>query len=175
MGMQTTATVEIARPAADVFRWLVEPEKLLAWAGSQGAMPDDPSLLKEGFEGTGALAGVAGGESRLRIESWNPPLGFSSRSTYAGGDATTTYTLVESGGSTTLTVVSDTDWATPDLSAAEQQVAAMGAEAVAAMRDAVVLMNQQVASGSYDGSTQAMMQSALEQSLLKLKQLAEGA
>lgn len=175
MGMQTTATVEIAKPAAEVFSWLVEPQKLTAWAGSRGAMPDDPSVLKVGYEGAGPVAGIAGGEARMTVQAWDPPHGFGARMTYAGGDATTTYALTEAGGTTTLTVSSDTDWATPDLSAAEKQVAAFGAEALTAMHHAIDMMNQQIASGAHDAATQGMMQSALEQSLQKLKGLVEAA
>ncbi len=51
----------------------------------------------------------------------------------------------------------------------------MGAEALTAMHHAIDLMNQQIASGAYDAGTQAMMQGALEQSLAKLKGLAEAA
>ncbi len=117
MGMQTTASVEIARPAAEVFRWLVEPTRLTAWAGSAGIMPADPGVLAVGYENSGPVAGIAGGDARMRVEAWNPPHTFGARMTYAGGDATTAYSLAESAGTTTLTVVSDTDWAKPDLSA----------------------------------------------------------
>ena len=47
MGMQTNGRIEIAKPAAEVFRWLVEPEKLTAWAGGAGLMPADPSTLAQ--------------------------------------------------------------------------------------------------------------------------------
>jgi hypothetical protein len=93
--------------------------------------------------------------------------------TYAGGDATTTYALTESGGTTTLTSASDSDWGKPDLSAMEKQMAQQSPEIQAAMHHAIDLMNSQVGSGAYDATAQAGMQAALEQSLAKLKQLAE--
>lgn len=174
MGMQTNGRVEIAKPAAEVFGWLVEPAKLTQWAGGPGLMPADPAALHSGFEASGAIPALAG-DATMRIENWNPPLGFSVTMTYAGGDATTTYALTESGGGTTLTCSSDTDWGTPDLSAMEAQLAQQSPEVQAAMHHAIDLMNSQVASGSYDATAQAGMQAALEQSLAKLKQLAEGA
>ena len=45
MGMATKVQVEIAAPAAEVFRWLAEPAKLLEWQGASGAMPADTSTL----------------------------------------------------------------------------------------------------------------------------------
>jgi hypothetical protein len=174
MGMQTNGRIEIAKPAAEVFSWLVEPAKLTQWAGGPGLMPADPGTLHSGFEARGPIPALAG-EATMRIENWNPPLGFAVTMTYAGGDATTTYALTESGGHTTLTASSDTDWGKPDLSAMEAQMAQQSPEIQAAMHHAIDLMNSQVASGAYDTTAQQGMQAALEQSLAKLKQLAEGA
>ena len=170
--MQTNGRIEIARPAAEVFRWLVEPEKLTAWAGGAGLMPDDPAALHSGFEASGTLPALAG-EARLRIENWNPPLGFAVTMTYAGGDATTTYALSESGGATTLTSSSDADWGRPDLSALEQQMAQQTPEVQAAMHHAIDLMNSRVGTGTFDAPAQQGMQAALDQSLARLKSLVE--
>ena len=170
MGMQTNGRVEIAKPTAEVFRWLVEPDKLTAWAGGAGLMPADPSKLHSGFEVTGPVPALAG-DAHLKIENWNPPVGFSVTMTYAGGDATTTYTLSESGGTTTLTSTSDSDWGKPDLSAMEKQMAQQSPEIQAAMHHAIDLMNQQVGAGTFDAGTQGLMQQALDASLQKLKSL----
>jgi hypothetical protein len=164
----------VAKPAAEVFRWLIEPAKLTAWAGGPGLMPADPSVLSSGFEASGPIPALKG-DAKMRIESWNPPLGFGVTMTYAGGDATTTYTLSEAGGTTTLSCSSDTDWGKPDLSAMEQQMAQQSPEVQAMMHHAIDLMNSQVGSGAYDATAQQGMQAALEQSLAKLKQLAEAA
>ena len=172
--MQTSAQVTIAKPAAEVFRWLVEPDKLTAWAGGPGLMPADPSVLRTGFETTGPIPALAG-DARMRIDHWNPPLGFAVKMTYAGGDATTTYALSESGGATTLTSTSDTDWGKPDLSEMEKQMAQQSPEVQAMMHHAIDLMNQQVGAGGFDATAQQGMQAALEASLAKLKQLAEAA
>lgn len=171
--MQTAGRVEIAKPAAEVFAWLVDPAKLTQWAGGPGLMPADPATLHSGFEASGSLP-VLAGQATMRIENWNPPLGYSVTMRYAGGDATTTYALAESGGVTTLSCSSDTDWGKPDLSAMEAQMAQQSPEVQAAMHHAIDLMNSQVAAGSYDATAQAGMQAALEQSLAKLKALAEG-
>ncbi len=101
-----------------------------------------------------------------------PPLGFAVTMTYAG-DATTTYALAESGGQTTLTSSSDSDWGKPDLSEMEKQMAQQSPEIQAAMHHAIDVMNSQVGSGAYDATAQQGMQAALEQSLAKLKSLAE--
>lgn len=174
MGMKTSGQITIDKPAAEVFRWLVEPEKLTAWAGGAGLMPTDPSVLRSGFEASGPIPALAG-EAHMRVENWNPPLGFAVTMTYAGGDATTTYALAESGGQTTLTSSSDSDWGKPDLSAMEQQMAQQSPEVQAAMHHAIDLMNSQVGSGAYDATAQQGMQAALEQSLAKLKSLVEAA
>jgi uncharacterized protein YndB with AHSA1/START domain len=174
MSIQTTGSVQISRPAADVFRWLIEPEKLKAWAGSAGLMPADPGVLRSGFEISGPLP-VLSGDATLRIENWDPPRGFAVVMSYAGGDATTTYTLVESAGTTTLTSSSDTDWGKPDLTEVEKQIAQQSPEVQAAMHHAIDLMNQQVGQGGFDATAQQGMQSALDASLAKLKELAETA
>ncbi len=172
--MQTNGRIVIAKPSAEVFRWLVEPEKLTAWAGGAGLMPADPTVLHSGFEATGPIPAMAG-EARMRIENWNPPHGFAVTMTYAGGDATTTYALTESAGTTTLTSSSDSDWGKPDLSAMEAQLAQQSPEVQAAMHHAIDLMNSQVGTGAYDAMAQSGMQAALEQSLAKLKSLVEDA
>ncbi len=172
MGMKTSAVISIAKPAAEVFRWLVEPEKLAAWAGGAGLMPADPAALHSGFEASGPIPALAG-DAHLRIENWNPPLGFAVTMTYAGGDATTTYALSESGGTTTLSSSSDSDWGKPDLSEMEKQMAQQSPDIQAAMHHAINLMNSHVGSGAYDTTAQQGMQAALEQSLETLKELAE--
>jgi uncharacterized protein YndB with AHSA1/START domain len=170
--MKTNAQVTIAKPAAEVFRWLVEPEKLSAWAGGAGLMPADPAALRSGFEASGPIPALAG-DAHMRIENWNPPLGFAVTMTYAGGDATTTYALAESGGTTMLSSSSDSDWGKPDLSELEKQMVQQSPEIQAAMHHAIDLMNSQVGSGAYDATAQQGMQTALEQSLAKLKTLVE--
>jgi uncharacterized protein YndB with AHSA1/START domain len=172
MGMQTSAQITIGKPAAEVFRWLIEPEKLTAWAGGAGLMPADPAALHSGFEASGPIPALAG-DAQLRIENWNPPLGFAVTMTYAGGDATTTYALAESGGVTTLTSSSDSEWGRPDLSDLEKQMAQQSPEIQAAMHHAIDLMNSQVGSGAYDATAQQGMQAALEHSLARLKALIE--
>lgn len=172
MGMTTNAQITIAKPAAEVFRWLIEPEKLTAWAGGPGLMPADPAVLGSGFEASGSIPALAG-DAHMRIENWNPPLGFAVTMTYAGGDATTTYAFTESGGTTTLSSSSDSDWGNPDLSDLEKQMAQQSPEIQAAMHHAIDLMNSQVGSGAHDATAQQGMQAALEQSLAKLKSLAE--
>jgi len=172
--MKTSAQVQIAKPAAEVFAWLTEPTKLTAWAGGPGLMPADPSVLRSGFEATGPIPALAG-EAKMRIETWNPPLGFGVTMTYAGGDATTTYALTESGGTTTLVCSSDSDWGKPDLSEMEKQMAQQSPEVQAMMHHAIDLMNQQVGAGAYDATAQQGMQAALEASLANLKKLAEAA
>ena len=171
--MQTSGTVEIAKPAEEVFRWLVEPAKLTAWTGGAGLYPAAPAELRDGFEATGPVPAMEG-EATLRIQEWNPPLGYTVVMTYPGGDSTTSYALRETGGATTLTVRSDTDWGKPDLSAMQAQMAGQSPEIQAAMQQALELMNSQVGAGAYDATAQAGMQASLDESLVKLKSLVEG-
>ncbi|MEO8528273.1 MAG: SRPBCC domain-containing protein [Pseudolysinimonas sp.] len=172
MGMTTSAQIQIAKPAADVFRWLIEPAKLTQWAGAAGLMPADTSLLKSGFETTGSIPAIAG-EVKMRVENYNPPLSFAVTMTYDGGDSTSTYTLSESGGTTTLTSASDSDWAKPDLSGVETMMDQQSAAIQSIMHHAIDVMNQQVGSGSLDANAQGMMQQALLASLQKLKGFVE--
>jgi hypothetical protein len=55
----------------------------------------------------------------------------------------------------------------------EPQMAQQSPEIQAAMHHAIDLMNSQVGTGAFDATAEAGMQSALDQSLAKLKQLAE--
>ena len=45
MGMLSKSTIDIKAPADQVFGWLVEPAKILVWAGTTAGYPEDRALL----------------------------------------------------------------------------------------------------------------------------------
>lgn len=176
MGMHTKATVDIAAPRDEVFRWLVEPDKLTAWLGGEGAMPADPSVLKVGYTATGTMPAPEGPRSNtLTVTAWDPPSTFGCTITYAGGDSISLYTLTETATGTHLELTGDTDWAQADTSAAEHQLEGQDAASAALGRAALENMKKLLADGAWDDLTRNAMQKSLEESLAKLKQLVEGA
>jgi len=152
MGMLTKSRVEIAAPATEVFCWLTEPAKLTAWLGGAGGMPEDPSVLEPGWTTTTDVPPI--GTTTIEIKAWDPPRRLDYLTTYAGGDAHTSYQVAEGDGVTTLVCESDTDWARPD---------------------GLDQMEDRLDPGMFDGMAQGRMQSALDASLQKLKTLIEAA
>jgi len=176
MGMLTKSRVEIAAPAAEVLYWLTEPPKLTAWLGGAGGMPEDSSVLEPGWTTTTDNPPV--GTTTIEIVTWDPPRRLDYLTTYAGGDAHTSYQLAEGDGVTTLICESDTDWARPEglWDAAVDSAVAGQPEAV---RDVVEgqldQMEDRLDAGMFDGMAQGRMQSALDASMQKLKALIEAA
>lgn len=132
MGMLTSARVDIAAPATDVWVWLVEPARLTRWLGGTGAMPEDSSVLQPGWSTTIDAPPV--GRVTLEIQEYVPPVRLRYRSVYAGGDAITTCTLTEGEGFTTLLLEGDTDWARPEGAWQGELDAALGDRAEEAMQ-----------------------------------------
>ncbi|MBX3193496.1 MAG: SRPBCC family protein [Schumannella sp.] len=174
MGMLTSARVEIAAPASEVFAWLIEPAKLTAWLGAAGAMPEDTSQLRAGW--TGSSESPPLGTVSIEIRVYNPPERLEYRTVYPGGDALTTYRLTEGDGVTTLVCEGDTDWARPEgawdamVDAAVEGQPEGTREAVQAQLDEAEM---QLDAGRFDSLAQGPMQEALEASLQKLKTLVE--
>lgn len=152
MGMLTSARVEIAAPAADVFSWLVDPVRLTAWAGGPGGMPEDGSVLRAGWTSTFDNPPI--GPMTLEVIVYEPPTRLEYRTTYPGGDSFATFLLSEGEGATTLVMEGDTDWARPEGTEGEAVDAALEGQAA---------------------GTQALMQQAAEASVRKLKVLIESA
>lgn len=176
MGMLTKSRVEIAAPAAEVFSWLTEPAKLTAWLGGAGGMPEDSSVLEPGWTMTTDNPPV--GKTTIEIVTWDPPKRLDYLTTYAGGDAHTSYQLAEGDGVTTLVCESDTDWARPEglWDAAVDSAVAGQPEAVRDMVEGQLdQMEDRLDAGMFDGMAQDQMQSALDASMQKLKGLIEAA
>lgn len=176
MGMLTTGRVEIAAPAAEVFAWLIEPAKLVAWLGTSGAMPEDTSQLHVGWSSTTDSPPM--GKVTVEITSYDPPHELGSRSTYQGGDSITTYRLVEGEGVTTLTLEGDTDWARPEGSwdaAIDKALEGQPDDVRASAEEQLDKVEDQLEHGAFDSLAQGQMQQALDASLQKLKTLVEAA
>ena len=176
MGMLTKSRVEIAAPAAEVFSWLTEPAKLTAWLGGAGGMPEDSSVLEPGWTTTTDNPPV--GKTTIEIVTWDPPKRLDYLTTYAGGDAHTSYQVAEGDGVTTLVCENDTDWARPEglWDAAVDSAVAGQPEAVRDMVEGQLdQMEDRLDAGMFDGMAQGQMQTALDASMQKLKSLIEAA
>ncbi|CAN5562651.1 hypothetical protein BH10ACT7_BH10ACT7_32870 [soil metagenome] len=174
MGMATKASVTIDAPREEVFRWLVEPEKLTIWMGSAGAMPADPSQLKVGFTAQGTMPAPGGTRpNTLTVTAWDPPSTFGCTITYEGGDSVSMYTLATAGSGTRLELSGDTDWAQADLSQLDTALAGQDPAAQAVGRGMINGLMRLFRSGAWDGPTRKLMQKSVEDSLAKLKGLVE--
>jgi uncharacterized protein YndB with AHSA1/START domain len=176
MGMLTKSRAEIAAPAAEVFSWLTEPAKLTAWLGGAGGMPEDPSVLAAGW--TTVTDNPPVGKTTIEIVTWDPPRRLDYLTTYAGGDAHTSYQLAEGDGVTTLVCENDTDWARPtDLwdAAVDSAVAGQPDGVRDIVEGQLDQMENNLDAGLFDGMAQTQMQSALDASMQKLKALIEAA
>ena len=176
MGMTTHASIEITAPADVVFRWLIEPQKLTVWLGGAGAMPQDTSQLKVGYVGTSQIQAPGGGarDTVLRVTEYSPPTRFSFTMSYPGGTSTTAYTLSDHGGTTMLTVASETDMGATDTSALDSQLEHQPRLLRMFVRRQLRTMEKKLAHGDFDAATQQQIQSALDDSLAKLKSAIEG-
>lgn len=176
MGLTTAASIEISAPRDEVFRWLIEPEKLTAWMGGAGAMPEDPAQLRVGFTAQGTMPAPEGTRATtLTVTAWNPPSVFGCSIAYPGGDSNSTYTLEQTATGTRLTLASDTDWAQMDMSGLDKALESQPAETRDLVEDQIEAMVARFAGGAFDGPTQAAMQKSVEGSLATLKSLIEKA
>lgn len=174
MGMLTSARVEIAAPASEVFDWLIDPVKLTAWLGASGGMPEEPAQLRAGWSNTTDSPPV--GRVTIEIIVFDPPRALEYRSSYPGGDSLSTYRLVEGEGVTTLTCEGDTDWARPEGAwdaAVDAAMEGQSAAVRAVVEQQLDVAQEQLEHGVFDGLAQSQMQLALEASLQKLKALVE--
>lgn len=176
MGLATSASVDIDAPREEVFRWLIEPEKLTGWLGGAGAMPADTSLLKVGFSAQGTMPAPEGTRATtLTVTAWDPPTKFGCTIAYPGGDSISTYTLEATTAGTRLTLSSDTDWGQMDTTELDKVMAAQPDSTRELVEDQIEAMIDRFTGGAFDATTQAAMQKSVEQSLAKLKSLVEKA
>ena len=114
MPLQTTRTIEIGAPPQEVFGWLIEPDKLKAWTDAETKLPADTSQLRVGYKLEDTFQ-APDGERKYEFEvtAYDPPRELAYVDTYAGGKATVSYRLSESGGSTQLDAAMSADTAAP--------------------------------------------------------------
>jgi uncharacterized protein YndB with AHSA1/START domain len=98
-------TVEIARPPADVFPWLLDEDKVPRWTGNLQAY----ERLDDGALGTGArirqVLDVSGRriDVELEVTRYDPPHGAETRFTERGIDVVSAYALEPARAGTRLT------------------------------------------------------------------------
>ena len=174
MGMLSKATIDIAAPAEQVFGWLIEPAKVLVWAGTTGGYPENTAELHAGYTSTYPMA-APGGErtATFTVNEYDPPNALATRLVYDGGDQLSTYRLSAHGNGTRLEVTADTDWGAMDMSAMDAAMAAMTPEQQEQVMAQLETMKAQLAAGAFDENTAQQLQLALDQSLQKLKTAVE--
>ena len=106
------ASVEIDRPAADVFPYLAAPERRLKWmeklVASEQLTDGEPSLgtrFRDVFEDHGHRV-----ELDAEIVEWEPDERVSTRLTSSGFDSTASQRLEDLGGRTRLEVTIETEY-----------------------------------------------------------------
>jgi hypothetical protein len=116
------------------------------------------------------------GKTTIEITTWDPPKRLDYLTTYAGGDAHTSYRLTEGEGVTTLVCENDTDWARPEGlwdSAIDSAVEGQPEGVRETIEQQLDQMEDKLEAGAFDGMAQGQMQAALDASLQKLKSLIE--
>ncbi len=170
MGMLSKSTIDITAPADQVFGWLVEPAKILVWAGSTAGYPEDKALLHAGYTSTFPIASPGGERTgTFTLTEYDPPNALATRLVYDGGDQISTYKLTAQGDGTRLEVTADTDWGSMDMSAMEAAMAQMTPEQQETVKAQLETMKAQLKAGAFDEGTAKQLQDALDQSLAKLK------
>ena len=114
MPLQTTRTIEIGAPPAEVFTWLIEPDKFKAWTDAESKLPVDTSQLRVGYSLDGTFQAPDGQRQyHFVITAYDPPSALAYEDDYAGGKATVSYRLTESGAGTQLEAAMSADTAAP--------------------------------------------------------------
>ena len=179
MAIVAEGSIEIAAPAAAVFPWLTEREKLAQWVGgNQDMMPASSSELAVGYRGTGSYPGPGGAEEEMVLEvtAIDPPHQFSYTQSYAEGVTAVEYVLTESEGQTHVAGTSTTEWKTSGtdmFKQVEQQIASLPAYAQEISRRQLDQVEQQMAHTDTNPAVEAEMNRRFAESLEKLKRVAE--
>jgi uncharacterized protein YndB with AHSA1/START domain len=179
MPLQTTRTIEIGAPPAEVFPWLIEPDKLKAWTDAETKLPVETSQLRIGYRFESTFK-APDGERRYEFEviGYDPPRELAYVDTYAGGKATVSYQLTESGAGTRLDAAMSADTAAP-VTTVPDAVRAQIAQLPEMQRQ---MAEQQIASAmqqmqGYDAGSNpqavAAWNSKIDSELARLKELVE--
>jgi uncharacterized protein YndB with AHSA1/START domain len=176
-----SGSVEIAAPAAAVFPWLTEREKLAQWVGgNQEMMPASSSELVVGYRGAGTYPGPGGAaeEMVLEVNAVDAPHQFSYTQSYAEGVTAVEYALTESGGRTHVAATSTTEWRTSGtdmFNQVEQQIASLPAYAREISRRQLAQVEEQMAHTDSNPAVEAEMNRRFAESLENLKRTVEAA
>lgn len=174
MSLTTHATVQIAAAPAQVFAWLVEPARLTTWLGGSGGMPEDTAQLHVGWTGSTTMAAPSGGRPMgVEITAYDPPRAMATTVTYAGGRSVSSYTLVEKGGGTEVSVDGETDYASFDEGALDANLTGQPAPIRWFAHLMLHHVEHQLADGDYDDVTEKKMNDVLGQTMARLKALVE--
>jgi uncharacterized protein YndB with AHSA1/START domain len=179
MPLETTRTIEIGAPPQEVFTWLVEPDKLKAWSDAASQLPADSSELHAGWKVDGSFDAPDGKRQfEFEVTAYEPPRELAYVDTYAGGKATASYRLSESGTGTQVEVAMSADTAAPVTTipdAVKQQLAQLPAmqRQMAEQQMAVAMKQMQgYDAGTNPGVVQAW-NAKIDAELAKLKELVE--
>lgn len=179
MAITASGSIEIAAPAAAVFAWLTERDKLAQWVGgNQAQMPASSSELAVGYRGTAQYPGPGGAEQEMELEvtAVDPPHQFSYRQTYAEGVTAVDYLLTESEGQTHRVGTSITEWKTSGtdmFKQVEQQIASLPSYAQEISRRQLEQVEHQMQHTDTNPAVEAEMDRQFAESLEKLKRTVE--
>jgi uncharacterized protein YndB with AHSA1/START domain len=174
-----SGSIEIAAPAAAVFPWLTEREKLAQWVGgNQDQMPASSSELAVGYRGTARYPGPGGTEEEMELEvtAIDPPHQFSFRQAYAEGVTAVEYLLTESEGQTHVAGTSTTEWKTSGtdmFKQVEQRIASLPDYVQEISRRQLQQVEEQMQHTDTNPAVEAEMNRQLAESLEKLKRTVE--
>ncbi len=180
MGIRTEASIEIGAPPEKVFEWITDRAKVTQWAGvDPDAMPADASELKVGYRSKGTMQAPDGPrETDWEVTAFDPPREFATRTTYAGGDQSSSYRLSADGDGTKVEVASDTDYAKMAMPAeAAAQIAKLAGPIQKMIEKMIHSQSESIESGEWDQNSMVEkgMKDATEQMLGKLKAAVESA
>ena len=179
MAITASGSIEIAAPAAAVFPWLTERDRLARWVGgNQDMMPADSSELVVGYRGTAQYPGPGGAAEEMELEviALDPPHRFSYRQTHARGVTAVDYALTESDGQTRVEGTSTTEWRTPQMDMfkpVEQQIANLPSYAQEITRRQLEQVSEQIQHTDTNPQVEAEMNRQFAESLEKLKRTVE--
>jgi len=186
MGIRTEVEIEIAATPAEVFEYLVDPEKLEAWYGSGETMPADRSRLRVGYAVEGEMAmplDIDPGHKRgyrFEITGYDPPKLLAFELTYRGGESESVYELEAGGLGTRLRGFDESDWAElplVDEVMEMEQVREQPAWVRKHLRNVIPAQLErgrtEIDAGAWDRGMQPKMQAAFEDTVRKLKRAVE--
>jgi uncharacterized protein YndB with AHSA1/START domain len=182
MAYRTTGKIEIAAAPPAVFPWLTDPRRLPQWTGvdAAGLLPGDSSELRPGYRSKTTFAAPDGQRDlAFEVTAYEPPLEFSYRETYRGGESVVSYRLSESGSGTLVEFDATTDAAAPAgiPDEVEQRIDQMPAAVQRLARAQIHRVEKQLESGEMGAmpGVQEKMNEMVNDELAKLKQCVEGA